>query len=177
MPNILVVTGSIRPNSVNEQIVPVVVEEVEKQSAAVSVANLKELNLPFFDDPNPALSPDFAPTDERVQAWTRLVADADGVVFVTPEYNHMLTPVQANAIDWIGKEWAGKPVAFVGYGWGGAELAHSVARGAMGKELQAKLIPTQTNLFFTKDINMDGSLIDETAVRANIAATIAELIG
>jgi NAD(P)H-dependent FMN reductase len=176
MPTILVVTGSVRPNSVNQKIVPVVVEELEKQGATARIADLKELNLPFFDDENAPASPEFAPTHESVKVWTALVAEADGVVFVTPEYNHMLSPVQTNAIDWVGKEWSQKPVAFVGYGWGGAQQAHAVARGAMGQELQAKLVDTQTNLFFTKDINPDGTLIDESAVRSNIATTVADLL-
>ena len=49
-------------------------------------------------------------------AWTKLVAEADGVLLLTPEYNHTMTPVQLNAVDWIGKEWEDKPVALVGYG-------------------------------------------------------------
>ena len=101
MARILVVTGSVRPNSVNEKIVPLVVDAADAKGAEVTVANLKDMNLPFFDDPNSPTSPDFAPTHESVIAWTKQVAEADGVVFVTPEYNHTLTPVQLNAIDWI----------------------------------------------------------------------------
>jgi NAD(P)H-dependent FMN reductase len=176
MPNILVVTGSVRPNSVNQKVVPFVVEELEKQGAVVTVADLKELDLPFFDNEHSALSPDFSPTYENVKSWTQLVADADGVVLVTPEYNHMLSPVQANAIDWVGKEWNGKKVALVGYGWGGAQQAHTATRHALGQELNIAFTKAQTNLFFTKDIAIDGELLDEPAVRENIAATVAELL-
>lgn len=176
MPNILVVTGSVRPNSVNQKIVPIVAEELEKQGASVSIADLKQLDLPFFDNENSALSPEFSPTQENVKAWTQLVADADGVVFVTPEYNHMMTPVQANAVDWVGKEWNGKKAALVGYGWGGAQQAHTTIRAALSQELAVAFVEGQTNLFFTKDINPDGTLIDEPSVRTNIAATVAELL-
>lgn len=177
MPNILVVTGSVRPNSVNEKIVPLVVSEVDTQGATVTIADLKELNLPFFDAPVPPTSPDFAPTHESVIAWTKLVTDADGVIFVTPEYNHTLTPVQLNAIDWIGKEWEDKPVGFVGYGWtSGAGQAHAAGRETLAVNLKAKVGDDQTNLFFTKHIAPDGSVIDETAVHEKIAATVAEVL-
>ena len=117
MSQILVVTGSVRPNSVNEKIVPLVVAELEKQGATITIADLKALDMPFFDGPLTPTSPDFVPPHDSVKEWTRLVDEAEGVVLVTPEYNHTMSPVQLNAIDWIGKEWEDKPVALVGYGW------------------------------------------------------------
>jgi len=177
MANILVVTGSVRPNSVNQKIVPIVTDQLKEKGAEVTVADLKELALPFFDDPLPPSNPDFAPTNENVLAWTEMVKNADGVLFVTPEYNHTMAPVQLNAIDWIGKEWVGKPVGLVGYGWtSGAGQSHATAREALAVNLKAKVGDIQTNLFFTKDIAPDGTPIDDAAVRAKIDATIEELL-
>lgn len=176
MPSILVVTGSVRPNSVNEKVVPLVVSELEAQGASAVVADLKEINLPFFDDPKSPTDPEFAPTNEEVKAWTQMVVDADAVLFVTPEYNHTLTPVQLNAIDWIGNEWAEKHIGLVGYGWRGALQAQETAREALVVNLKAAIGETTTNLFFMKDINPDGSVADEEAVKAKIAATVTELL-
>lgn len=177
MANILVVTGSVRPNSANQKVVPLVVKSLEEKGVDVTIADLKQLDLPFFDDPHSPSSPDFAPTNERVRAWTQLVIEADGVVLVTPEYNHTLSPVQINAIDWIGKEWSGKPIALVGYGWrSGAGQAHAAAREALAVNLKANVLDTQTNLFFMKDLNPDGSMADEASVFEKIDATTAELI-
>lgn len=177
MPNIVVVTGSVRPNSVNEKIVPLVVQELENQGAMVTVADLKELNMPFFDALLPPTAPDFKAPHESTQAWTRMVDEADGVLFVTPEYNHTMAPVQLNAIDWIGKEWEDKPVGLVGYGWrSGALQAHATAREALAVNLKAKVGDTQTNLYFTKELNPDGSVADQEAVQKGIAATVAELL-
>ena len=177
MSNILVVTGSVRPHSVNEKIVPLVTAELEKQGATVKVADLKELNLPFFDSPLPPTAPDFVPTNDAAKSWTQMVVDADGVVFVTPAYNPTMTPVQLNAIDWIGKEWEGKKIALVGYGWrSGASQAHATAREALAVNLKADVKDTQTNLYFTKELNPDGTVADKPAVDALIAATISELL-
>lgn len=177
MPNILVVTGSVRPNSVNEKIVPLVVSEIKAQGATVAIADLKELALPFYDAPYSPTAPEFEPTHDAVKAWTKLVADNDGVLFVTPEYNHTLSPVQMNAIDWIGKEWEGKHIGLVGYGWtSGAGQAHAAAREAFEAVLKAHVGSGQTNLFFMKDITPDGTLIEEEVVKSKIAATVTELV-
>src|SRR5579862_7185395 len=81
--------------------------------------DLKELNLPFFDEP---LSPfsmyaegkDY--TYPEGKAWAQRVGQAEGVLIVTPEYNHGYTAVLKNALDWVGPQWVDKPVAFVSYG-------------------------------------------------------------
>ncbi|MGH7217867.1 MAG: NADPH-dependent FMN reductase [Candidatus Microsaccharimonas sp.] len=178
MSSILVVTGSVRPNSVNEIITPLVAAEAEKQGAEVKVANLKELALPFFDAPVSPMAPDFAPAHENVIEWTKLVAEADGVIFVTPEYNHTMTPVQLNAIDWIGKEWEHKKIGLVGYGWNsGAAQAHATAREVLAVNLKAVVGDDQTNLYFTRELNADGTVADEAKVTESIAATVAEVIG
>ena len=178
MSNILVVTGSVRPNSANEKVVPLVVAELEKQGATATIADLKELNLPLLDSPVPPSSPDFVPTNESVIQWTQMVADADGVVLVTPEYNHTMTPVQLNAVDWISKEWEDKPVALIGYGWGsGAGQAHATAREVLAVNLKAKVGDDQANLYFMKDLNPDGTVADQEAVDGKIAAAVTELLG
>lgn len=177
MTNILVVTGSVRPNSANSKVVPVVKEIATAKGGTVAVADLAALDLPFFDDPYSSTAPEFAPTNERVLEWTNMVAKADGVVLVTPEYNHTMSPVQLNAVDWIGKEWADKPVALVGYGWrSGAGQAHATAREALAVNLKAKVGDDQANLFFMKDLNPDGSVADEAAVNGKIGAAIDELL-
>lgn len=106
-----------------------------------------------------------------------MVADADGVVLVTPEYNHTMTPIQLNAIDWIGKEWEGKRVALVGYGWrSGGLQAHATAREALAVNLKAEVGDEQTNLYFARELTADGNVADHEAVTASIAATITELL-
>ena len=177
MPDILVVSGSVRPNSVNEKIMPLVVKQLEEKGMDVTIANLKKLNLPFYDAPVPTSNPEFAPTDENVKRWTEMVDQADGVVLVTPEYNHTMSPVQLNAIDWIGKEWRDKPVALIGYGWtSGAGQAHATAREALAVNLKANVGEKQANLFLGKELGPDGAVADETIVSEKISAALDELL-
>ena len=85
----------------------------------IDFVDLKELDLPFFNEP---LSP-FAMADQGVEythpegkAWAGRVAKTEGLLIVTPEYNHGPPAVLKNALDWVGREWLDKPVAFVSYG-------------------------------------------------------------
>ena len=85
----------------------------------IDFVDLRELNLPFFDEP---LSP-FAMAaqgqaykHEEGRAWAERVSRTEGVLLVTPEYNHGPPAVLKNALDWVGREWLDKPVAFVSYG-------------------------------------------------------------
>lgn len=177
MAHILVVTGSVRPHSVNEKVVPLVVQQLKDKGADVTIADLKELNLPFYDYPTPSLSPDFKPTDQNVLRFTAMVGEADGVVLVTPEYNHTMSPVQLNAIAWVGKEWHEKPVALVGYGWSGASRAHVTARETLANSgLKANVGEKQANLPFKKDIDLDGTILDETSVHQKISTALDEML-
>jgi NAD(P)H-dependent FMN reductase len=51
-----------------------------------------------------------------VQRWTAAIAQSDGFVFVTPEYNFGTSAVLKNAIDRVYAEWIRKAVDFVSYG-------------------------------------------------------------
>jgi NAD(P)H-dependent FMN reductase len=176
MSQILIVTGSARKGRVADSIVALAKNELSnREDVTVSVADLKELNLPFMDSEHAPASPDFQVTDENVIAWTKLVSEADGVVFLMPEYNHSLSAVQKNAIDWIFAEWENKPVSVIGYGWSGASLALITMKEVI-THLKANFLPTVTHLNFMQNVNPDGSVIDEAAVSGQLKATFDELL-
>ena len=50
------------------------------------------------------------------RAWANRIGRAEGFLIVTPEYNHGYPGVLKNALDWVGREWVDKPVAYVSYG-------------------------------------------------------------
>jgi NAD(P)H-dependent FMN reductase len=177
MKKIVVVTGSVRPQSANSRVVPEVVAALMKQGVAVEIADLATLALPFFDATVPPSDPNFAPENEAVKQWTAMIDSADGVVLVTPEYNHTMSPVQLNAIDWIGKEWVDKPVALIGYGWrSGAAQAHATAREALAVNLKARVGDNQANLYFMKELSPDGAVADRDAFDQKVGSALTELL-
>lgn len=115
--NIKVIVGSTREGRFADKAGAWVAEELKKQGDVnVEVVDLKDYEMPFFNEP---VSPSFkqAPyTNEAVARFTAKIAEGDAFVIVTPEYNHSTSGVLKNAIDWVGSEWNNKAVAFVSYG-------------------------------------------------------------
>ena len=175
MTKILIVTGSVRPNSVNQKITAVVATELKNKGVDAAIADLKELDLPFFGAALPPSAEGYNNPNPAVQKFARLVADADGVVFVAPEYNHALSAVTKNALDSLYAEWQGKPAAFVGYSWYGAKYAYENFI-AVNDVIKLNLGKTYTGLQFTKELNPDGTFADEAAAKAKITATLDELL-
>ena len=62
---------------------------------------------------------------EPTQNWhyPQQLAECDGFIIVTAEYNHSIPRVLKNALDFTGLDARRKPVAFVGYGGVGAARA------------------------------------------------------
>jgi NAD(P)H-dependent FMN reductase len=110
-----IIIGSTRPNRIGPSIAKWVLQEASKrQDLAFELIDLAEINLPMFDEPRvPAMG---QYEHEHTKRWAAVVAKYDGFIFVTPEYNYGYPASLKNAIDFIYKEWNGKPAAFVGYG-------------------------------------------------------------
>jgi len=175
MTNLLLVIGSARTGRVADKVLSYIQEDIaSRENVTATVADLKEVALPFFDNELTPSTPEYTPTNEAVLAWSKLVKEADAVVFITPEYNHDLSAIQKNAIDTLFTEWNEKPVTAVAYGWSGGSLAVNALREILS------VVKTDTKqdiaqLAFMKELNPDGTLLDEANVRAQIATTLDEI--
>src|SRR6266496_5204727 len=115
MVTINIILGSTRPTRFASQPGRWLLQLGEKTGgAAYKLIDLADVNLPFLDEPEPALHGSYQ--HEHTKEWSRMIGEADGFVFVTPEYNHGYSAVLKNAIDYLYHEWSHKPVAFVSYG-------------------------------------------------------------
>ena len=175
MTKVLIVTGSVRPNSVNGKVVELVRGAVEAQPGAeAQVADLGEINLPFYNGATPPSVDDFEAGNEAARNWSELVKAADAVVLVSPEYNHGLSGIQKNAIDWLYHEWTDKPVLFVAYGWYAGE--HSLAQlQEISTVIKWKALESPVGLKFTQDIDLEGNVLDEN-VSQLLAESMTELV-
>ena len=117
---VAVVIGSLRKDSMNRKFAHELIA-LAPPSLQLEIVEIGELALYNQDlEENGATAP---------QAWTQFrerVKDADGVLFMTPEYNRSVPAALKNAID-VGSRpygssvWSGKPAAIV-----------SVSPGAIG---------------------------------------------
>lgn len=115
MNTIKILTGSIRPGRFNIQPATWIYELAkQRKDIAAELIDLETINLPFYDEPVPALMHQYA--HDHTKQWAQIIDSADGYIFVTPEYNHSYSPVLKNAIDYLNLEWNNKPVSYVSYG-------------------------------------------------------------
>ncbi|NCU38041.1 NADPH-dependent oxidoreductase [Candidatus Saccharibacteria bacterium] len=176
MLNIVVITGSARPNNVSLSVAGLVMNSLSvRNGVRARIVDLVEINLPFFNETSSPSSVGYKTNIPEALKWSRVISKADGIVFVSPEYNHGLSAVQKNAIDWLYHEWLHKPAAFVGYGWSGGK--NSLAQLKTINELiKLKLGETTTSLWFNKDLNINGSVADKGSVDKQLDATLDELL-
>lgn len=121
MKNILIILSSTRPGRAGDKVAEWVFEKSKSLESELNFEfiDLKELALPFLDEPFPPMMGE-EPVHEHTKNWSKIVDNADGFIIVTPEYNHGYPASLKNALDFLYKEWANKPVGLVGYGGSGA---------------------------------------------------------
>lgn len=137
MVKIMVIIGSTRPNRAGPAVADWIMQ-LSKNFADTQfeLVDLKELNLPFLDEPELPMLRHYA--QEHTKKWGAMVDAADGFIWVHPEYNHGVNAALKNALDFVWQEWNDKPVALVGYG--------SAAGGARAGE-QLRLIAAGLKMF------------------------------
>ena len=121
-PRIGIVIGSTREGRFGDKPAHWI-HEIARQRTdlAFELIDLRDHPLPFFNEP---VSPGRAPVkNETGQRWAGKLATLDGLIVVTPEYNHGPSAVLKNAFDYAYKEFNRKPIGFVGYGGVGAARA------------------------------------------------------
>jgi NAD(P)H-dependent FMN reductase len=118
---ISVIVGSTREGRFSEKPARWILQHLkQRDDVDARLLDLRDFPMPFFDQPlTPAMPGRPAFEHEVVRKWTAAIAQSDGFVFVTPEYNFGPAAVLKNAIDWVYPEWHRKPASFVSYGSAG----------------------------------------------------------
>lgn len=114
---------------------------------------------------------------EKFPEWRDAIIRADGLVIVTPEYNHGYPGSLKSVLDLLLKEYIHKAVAFVGVSagpWGGTRVIEACV--PMVRELG--LVVTFTDLNFPKvksTFDENGKLLDE-AYESRVKGFLDELV-
>jgi chromate reductase len=171
---ILGLSGSLRRESHNTRLLRAAGTLLPEGVELVVFDRLGEIP-PFNEDDE--LSP-----PPSVVAFKQAIAEADGLLVSTPEYNHSIPGVLKNAIDWVSRPIAetplrGKPAAVIGastslFGavWAQAETRKVLA--AIGARVVDRELPVPQA---DEALGADGLPVEREALEA-LSATLDELI-
>lgn len=112
------IIGSTRQHRLSPVLAAWIQTQAAKQAdIELEVIDLKQVNLPFFDEPtSPSMG---AGTSPAAVAWAAKIAEGDASLILTPEYNAGYPAPLKNAIDYLKSEWKNRPIAIISYGYGG----------------------------------------------------------
>jgi NAD(P)H-dependent FMN reductase len=129
--------------------------EVEKRS---------DIDAAFFDVADFALPQDDYGQEikERFPEWREAIARADGLIIVTPEYNHGYPGALKAVLDLLLREYIHKAVGFVGVSagpWGGTRVIETML--PVARELGLAVTFTDLNFpFVERTFDSTGKLLD-----------------
>lgn len=115
---VLVLICSTRPGAlgpaVGQWLIDAVAPRATELGAELVPVALGDLNLPFLDEEEHPSTGVYR--QEHTRRWSAIADAADGFIAVTPEYNFGMPATLKNALDYLSREWAWKPIGFVSYG-------------------------------------------------------------
>ena len=119
MTTLIGLSGSLRQGSLNSSLLRAAAE-LMPSGVTLNIATIR--GIPLYDGDVEAAEG----VPAVVEALKDGIAGADGLLFVTPEYNNSMPGVMKNAVDWLSRPAAdiprvfgGKPVALMGASPGG----------------------------------------------------------
>lgn len=116
MTKIQVITGTTRPGALNPQVAQWIANvAAQRDDLEVELVDIADYNLPVLDEPISASQGKYQ--HDHTKKFAAKIAEADGYIFVTPEYNHSIPGSLKNAIDYVYGEWNNKAAAIVNYGF------------------------------------------------------------
>ena len=153
--------GSLAKGSINRLLAKALTRLAPPGLELVEIP-IKDLPLYSYD-----YDADYPPV---ASAFKKAIAEVDGVLFVTPEYNRSIPGALKNAIDWASRPWgknsfARKPSGIIGTSPGaiGTAVAQQQLRGMLCFCNSPLMNTLEAYIQFTPGlINDDGEVNDET---------------
>ncbi|RYE77581.1 MAG: NADPH-dependent oxidoreductase [Myxococcales bacterium] len=172
---IAILVGSTRPGRKGSQVGEWVKAQVAgRDDVEFELLELADFGLELLSEPTVPGAANRNYENPQTQAWSKVVDEFDGFVWVTPEYNRGVPAAMKNAVDLIYPEWAHKGVGFVGYGGNGATRAVEHWRGVLGS---ASMHPARAQVALsTTDDWADGEFKPLAHRAGELRTTLDQLI-
>lgn len=154
--NIAIISASTRANARSRDVADYIAKQLEGKADTVSVIDLYELALPVYDDTNTG------PWKERLEDVLAQLDDCDGCVFVSPEWDGMMSAGLHNFFHYLKLELADKPIYLVGVSSGRGGRYPLLQMRQMGyKNKHFVIIPESVFFDHVNDNLVDGELKNE----------------
>jgi chromate reductase len=173
---LLGIVGSLRSDSYNAMLMRAAAEHLPSDVELVVFDGAVLREVPAYDE-----DLDDAPS-EAVEELKAAIAEADGVLFATPEYNGSIPGFLKNALDWVSRPFEhnplrNKPVAVISASTGmfGAVWASADLRKVLAL-IGARAVDRDTPVGLAKTaFDEAGRLIGPESVEA-VGAAVADLV-
>lgn len=146
MKKVAIIIGSVRPGRRSKQVADWLQKQLLKSDQVqFDEIDLKKVDLPMLNESKIPATGIYS--HQQTRQWSKLVQSYDGFVFVFPQYNWGYPAVLKNAIDYLAKEWQGKPVSLVTFGGhGGAQAQIAMRLVTTGLRMQQLATNLQISL-------------------------------
>ncbi|WP_334332024.1 NADPH-dependent FMN reductase [Companilactobacillus sp. HBUAS59544] len=158
-----IILGTTRHNSLGEKIFKYLQNNVQSNAdVEYNWINLRDYPLPLYDHEETPLQTHIHDLNNSEAKWLKKLAQQDGFLILTPEYDHAITGALKNALDLVGPEVNRKPVLTIAYSHfsdGGILAANSIV--PILQMLNMIVLPTPVLLWNADDnFDKDGRLLD-----------------
>lgn len=169
---ILAFTGSTRTDSYNKKLVNEAVEVARQMGATVTVIDLKDYPMPFYDADIEMKQG----MPKNAKRFRELMISSDGIIIASPEYNSSISAVLKNALDWASRSEDGGPSreafkgktfaimsASPGKGGGGRGLVHlcNIIEGVGGTVVPKQVTIPNAHQYFSEKERPKNPLLTE----------------
>lgn len=183
--NILVFAGSTRRESVNRKLAKAAAQAVEAAGGQATLLELADYPMPLY---NGDMEAEDGPPENAFRLQ-EVIAAHDGLIVVSPEYNHSIPALLKNTLDWVSRTPRVKGAnPFTGKVAGLMAASPGALGGLQGLDTVQRVMTTVGALVLPKVVALPradkafdaaGHLTDEASARrvADLAAEVVAIAG
>ena len=163
-PRIGIIIGSTRPTRICRTVAEWAQGKLQRDGLTFDLVDLAEIGLPFLDEPDIPAHGNYQ--HDHTKRWSERISGYAGFVLVFPQYNWGYPGVLKNAMDFLYKEWNGKPVSILCYG----------GHGGFQATLQMKLVTQglrMYNMSTNPPLDIEDDMFDERGQFKDIETAFA----